>query len=77
MSTMTRRQKAALANLTKTLDRCHAAGLTGGVYEYQFRVWPIGAKPDPRDSGWRFFEMVEEIGGSTLSKMTMDGGAGV
>ena len=74
---MTKEQCSALANLTKALDRCHHAGLMGGVYEYQFRVWPIGVKPDPRDTSTKFFEVVEEVGGSTSSEMTMDGGAGV
>lgn len=74
---MNLRQKWAAANLQKALDRCHDAGLKGGVFDSRMRVWPINTTPDPYDSGRDFFKVIAEKGATVESKMSLDGGAGV
>ncbi len=74
---MTKKQLACAESLRKALDRCHKAGLRGGVYEYSLRVWPSkGIQPHDAKPESRFFEVVEEVGFSISSKMLLDGGSG-
>jgi hypothetical protein len=74
---MNAKQKRAVERLAKALKACHAAGLKGGVFDNSMRVWPADASPDPYDSGGRFLEVIDEIGESIRSPMSLDGGAGV
>jgi hypothetical protein len=75
---MNKRQESAARRLEKALDNCHKAGLTGGVYDCgTFCLWPANCKIDPRDTGSRFFETVDEIGIAIHPEMILDGGAGV
>ncbi len=73
-----KRQRAAATRLRKALDACHEAGLKGGVFSSSFCLWPIKTTPeqDPFNAGIYFFRVVDEIGESLDSKMSLDGGAG-
>lgn len=73
---MNLRQKWVAAHLKKALDRCHDAGLKGGVFSSTMYVWPIDAKPDPYESGRDFFKVIEANGADLRSPMSLDGGAG-
>jgi hypothetical protein len=71
-------QNAAIANLTKALDRCAKAGLMGGVYDRNFCVWPVGTYHPLEMKEFDFFEAVAHLGGdSIVTEMMLDGGAGV
>lgn len=73
---MTQKQFSAIARLKKALDRCHAVGLQGGVYDGSFCLWPVEGV-DPRDTE-NFFGAVDNYGMSLREvKMSLDGGAGV
>jgi hypothetical protein len=69
---MNKGQEAALGRLKAALNNCHKKGLRGGVYEYRLRVWPVDG-PDPCEAGPRFFEVIEEYGGTADSPMILDG----
>lgn len=73
---MNKGQEAALRRLEAALDNCHKKGLRGGVYKYHMRVWPADG-PDPCEAGWKFFEVIDQHGGTAYSPMILDGGSGV
>lgn len=77
---MNEKQIKAARSLQKSLAKCSAAGLRGGVFDSSFCVWPIDA-PHPESLGIYedFFEGVEKIGGVVIDsahRMILDGGAG-
>jgi len=72
---VTRKQENAAASLKKALDRCHKAGLTGGVFDTAFCLWPY--EFDPHSGGMAFFEVVSKNGKIVDTNMLLDGGAGV
>ncbi len=74
---MNAKQAKATMKLEAVLAECHKAGLKGGVFDCSFCVWPANGKPDPYESGSRFFEVIEDIGEVIHSPMSLDGGAGV
>ncbi len=62
-------QIKAAAQLTRALNRCHMAGLLGGVFSGRFCVWDWEANPH-KDVD--FFENVLIV----QTRMNLDGGAG-
>lgn len=77
---MTKAQKSAVRKLESALNACSDAGLKGGVFDNNFCVWPIDANPNPYDSGWDFFNVIEKTGcilSGERVRMSLDGGAGV
>ena len=71
------RQLKAVESLRKALDRCHRAGLTGGVYDMRFYVWPVECSSRVIDGPSRqFFDRANEFGLRLNSDMSLDGGAG-
>ena len=60
--------------LEKALNRCHAVGLVGGLFDGNMLVWSP-AEVDPQEGD--FFEIVDAIGGRVVTKMRLDGGAGI
>ncbi len=78
---MNKAQQKATMNLQSALARCGKVGLTGGVFDTQFCIWP-GQDKNPFE--WHgyghgdFFDSVVQLGGENLSGhgMDLDGGAG-
>jgi hypothetical protein len=70
---MNKEQFQASMQLTKALNRCHAVGLVGGVYEGKFCIWPKEEKP--HEAPW-FFAAIDELGDMIETPMKLDGGAG-
>jgi hypothetical protein len=73
---MNKKQKQAATRLEKALKACGEAGLTGGVFDGMFCLWPNNPDPHPSDCGFRFFEVVDEIGLIIRTPMIIDGGSG-
>lgn len=75
---MNAKQRKAAESLRKALDRCHNAGLSGGVYEYGMWVWPTEVTDQLIDGGpsREFFDRAERLGLRIDSEMNLDGGAG-
>lgn len=72
-------QKKAVGSLRRALNKCAKAGLSGGIFDTKFCVWP--SKLDPgmaRSKGdyFDFFEAVDDIGQQISCDMHLDGGAG-
>jgi hypothetical protein len=75
---MNKEQLLAARQLEKALNHCGEVGLTGGVYDSIFCLWPTD-KPSPHEAPEFFDEGVEGISdGSRLchKKIRLDGGAG-
>lgn len=73
---LNKKQKKCSEAMFKLLERCHKAGLTGGVFDGCFCLWPKNEE-HPAEAGNMFFEKVEEIGEVIHTQMVIDGGAGV
>jgi hypothetical protein len=75
---MNTKQRKAAESMRKALDRCHKAGLAGGVYEYAMYVWPIEVTDELIDGGpsREFFDRAEILGLRLDSEMNLDGGSG-
>lgn len=74
---MTKRQQQSATALELALERCHRAGLKGGVFDSSFCVWPIES-PCPFESGSEFFDVIRKNGMILYrTSMSLDGGAGV
>ncbi len=71
---MNPQQRKAAEGLQLALARCHRAGLSGGIYEQQFCVWP--SEDDIRATGTGFFEKADAVGLVLKTRMDLDGGAG-
>jgi hypothetical protein len=75
---MTKTQMTAVNQLQRALNACANAGLSGGVFDGTFCIWPLeqtreihaGAKGD-------FFVNVETHGCMLHVSMQLDGGAGI
>jgi hypothetical protein len=72
---MTPEQERAATQLLRALNKCHAVGLAGGVFDRNFCIWPHESAIDLVDG--HFFEDVEEYGRVLHTYMSLDGGAGV
>lgn len=76
---MNEKQKRAAESLRKALIRCGKAGLSGGVYDGTFCIWPASRTEEqhPAESKGCFFAAVEEDGELLRQyDMILDGGAG-
>jgi len=73
---MDEKQKTIACRLEKLLNAADDANLMGGVYEGSFCLWPINKAPLIRHNA-EFFDAVEEHGIILLSRMGLDGGAGI
>jgi len=69
-------QVKAVKSLQRALNKCHDAGLSGGVFDTCFCVWPKSHHPLDDSNGGDFFESVEKHGAQLSTKMYLDGGAG-
>ena len=69
---LTDEQNRAAAQLLEALNKCHVAGLRGGVYDEQFCLWPIDRK---LGHDFDFFINVDEHGQVLCTQMQLDGGA--
>ena len=72
-------QDKAIKSLTRALNKCAKYGLSGGVYDGSFCVWPSELDPErERNSGRYFdwFEAVDDRGKVISCNMHLDGGAG-
>jgi hypothetical protein len=72
---MNQEQVNACNQLTRALNKCHHAGLQGGVYDRCFCVWPRDTVIDFGVDG--FFETVVRTGTEISTDMSLDGGAGI
>jgi hypothetical protein len=73
---MTPQQDSAVQQLQRALNRAHAAGLRGGVYESKFRVWPTVGPCPMEVPAHQFFDVIHREGATIFSPMLLDGGAG-
>ena len=73
---MTPEQRKVASSIERALNRAGHAGLTGGVFDGTFCLWPGTSEDCPPGEG--FFEAVEEKGISLLTPwIVLDGAAGV
>lgn len=78
---MNAKQQRAATQLQRALTACSKSGLTGGVFDTTFCVWPAQNRT-PFDwleaGGNDFFDGVQKLGGDTIDGhgMSLDGGAG-
>jgi hypothetical protein len=70
-------QIKAAKSIERALKKAGKLGLSGGVYDGTFCIWPSGSV-DTMDESTNFFDDVEEHGMSLFTPgMHLDGGAGV
>ncbi len=75
---LNKKQQRAVNSIRKALNKAHVAGLSGGVYDGSFCIWPTKVHETVMGSGRQFFEIVH-VHGEVMSEVIMhlDGGAGV
>ena len=75
---MNEAQKKAATQVTRALKKAGKAGLTGGVFDGTFCLWPMKDDGYIMEGGLEFFERIEEKGELLYtSPIRLDGGAGV
>ncbi len=72
---MTSEQIKASKQLNAALNKCAKVGLSGGVYDGTFCIWPSEHELRSAD-GINFFQLVDEYGEMLFTPMALDGGAG-
>ena len=68
-------QRKAVKSLERALNAAGRAGLTGGVYDRHFILWP---SDNPPELDAEFFNNAEEVGALLHTPdISLDGGSGV
>ena len=76
---MNNEQIKAAKSLQTALNKCAKSGLSGGVYDGTFCIWPTGEDPEAGANSKKyidFFDAVDHLGMQLSTNMYLDGGAG-